>query len=64
MIVKDSNPLCVHCVKEDVVTPADVVDHITPIKQGGAELDESNLQGLCHKCHNKKTYYENRQKQI
>ena len=32
---------------------------IKPIKKGGAKLDESNLQGLCHKCHNRKTYYEN-----
>lgn len=44
-----------------MVKPADVVDHIVPIKKGGAELDESNLQPLCHSCHNKKTYYENRQ---
>lgn len=53
------NPLCVHCAKKGDVTPADVVDHIKPIKKGGAKLDESNLQGLCHKCHNRKTYYEN-----
>jgi 5-methylcytosine-specific restriction endonuclease McrA len=53
------NPLCVHCTDKGDVTPADVVDHIKPIKKGGAKLDESNLQGLCHKCHNRKTYYEN-----
>tara|TARA_R100001163_G_scaffold63795_1_gene56503 strand:- start:764 stop:1060 length:297 start_codon:yes stop_codon:yes gene_type:complete len=60
-VVLDKNPLCVHCLDNDMVKPADVVDHIIPIKKGGAELDESNLQGLCHSCHNKKTYYENRQ---
>jgi len=53
------NPLCVHCEKKGETTPADVVDHIVPIKKNGAKLDESNLQGLCHKCHNRKTYYEN-----
>ena len=53
------NPLCVHCSDKGDTTPADVVDHIKPIKKGGAKLDESNLQGLCHKCHNRKTYYEN-----
>ena len=61
-LVLDKNPLCVHCLKEDIVKPADVVDHIVPVKRGGDKLNESNLQGLCHQCHNKKTYYENRQK--
>jgi len=62
--VINSNPLCVHCLDEDIVTQADVVDHIVPIKMDGAELDKSNLQGLCHKHHNRKTYYENNKKQI
>ena len=53
------NPLCVHCEEKGIATAAEVVDHITPIKKGGAELELSNLQGLCHKCHNRKTYYEN-----
>ncbi len=63
-IVLNKNPLCVHCLKEDIVTQADVVDHIVPIKMGGAKLDERNLQGLCHKHHNKKTHDENNPKQI
>tara|TARA_R100001377_G_scaffold40726_2_gene22814 strand:+ start:2976 stop:3278 length:303 start_codon:yes stop_codon:yes gene_type:complete len=53
------NPLCVHCTKKGELAKADVVDHIRPIKMGGAILDEANLQGLCHTCHNRKTYYEN-----
>ena len=59
-IILNRNPLCVCCLDEGHTKAADVVDHITPIKQGGEKLDESNLQSLCHKCHNRKTYYENR----
>ena len=31
------------------------VDHIVPIAQGGARLDERNLQGACRPCHAWKT---------
>lgn len=48
-------PLCVECKKKGVLTEAKVVDHIIPIVKGGAALDESNLQPLCHKCHNQKS---------
>lgn len=41
------NPLCEHCEREGRVTPATVVDHIVPIKEGGAALDINNLQSLC-----------------
>lgn len=34
------------------------VDHIVPIEQGGAEWDRTNLQGLAHSCHAKKTRQE------
>ena len=60
--VLNNNPLCVHCLEEDIVTQADVVDHIVPIKMGGASLDQRNLQGLCHQHHNKKTHDENNPK--
>lgn len=40
----------------------DVVDHITPIKDGGAPYDPSNTQSLCHACHNKKTGQERSEK--
>ena len=55
----NQNPLCLHCEEEGKVVPADVVDHIKPIKQGGAKLSHNNIQSLCHSCHNKKTYEEN-----
>ena len=44
------DPMCEHCGKVAVD-----VDHITPIKQGGAQYDPANLQTLCRRCHNIKT---------
>ena len=34
------------------------VDHITPIRDGGAPYDLGNTQSLCHSCHAKKTRAE------
>lgn len=34
------------------------VDHITPLRDGGAPYDLSNLQSLCAKCHSRKTRLE------
>lgn len=48
-------PLCAECQKHGRVVPARVVDHITPINEGGARYDFANLQGLCDRCHNKKS---------
>lgn len=48
-------PLCEECKKNGVIREAKVVDHIVPIVKGGAPLDESNLQPLCHQCHNAKS---------
>lgn len=53
--VLQEQPLCVECQKRGVISEAKVVDHIIPIVKGGAALDESNLQPLCHRCHNKKS---------
>lgn len=50
-----ANPLCVECRKKGIITPAQVADHIIPINMGGPALSESNLQALCHKCHNAKS---------
>lgn len=43
-------PLCRMCGR-----PADLVDHIVPIRDGGERLDERNLQSLCRSCHDTKT---------
>ena len=53
-----SNPLCVACRNEGIATTSQVVDHITPIKQGGDRLAAGNLQSLCHRHHAIKTALE------
>lgn len=35
--------------------PAEEVDHIIAIVNGGEEFDPKNLQSLCHECHVQKT---------
>lgn len=47
------NPECEACGK-----PAAHVDHVIPIKAGGARMDAANLQALCHGCHSRKTVRE------
>lgn len=44
---------CPDCVGKRVI--ADMVDHRTPIEQGGAPLDINNLQSMRnHPCHDRK----------
>jgi 5-methylcytosine-specific restriction protein A len=54
-----ANPLCVMCKDEGQLTPAQVVDHITPHK-GDYKLfwDVRNWQSLCCSHHNEKTARE------
>ena len=54
---KEQNPLCVQCQAAGFVRLWDVLDHIVPLEEGGTN-DESNLQGLCHDCHDEKTERE------
>nr|DAO74578.1 MAG TPA: HNH endonuclease [Caudoviricetes sp.] len=51
----EQQPLCEECLKHGRHTPAQIVDHIVPINEGGASLDLVNLQSLCHACHNRKS---------
>lgn len=46
-------PFCRECGQ-----PASDVDHIVPIRSGGAKLNFSNLQALCKACHTRKTLRE------
>lgn len=48
-----ANPRCTSCGRL-----ATEVDHIVAIRDGGAELDPANLQGLCRSCHSRKTANE------
>ena len=49
----DEHPFCASCGR-----PAEVVDHIVPVRQGGALLDDDNLQSLCQACHSRKSVRE------
>lgn len=53
------HPLCEECDHAGRVVPATVVDHIVP-HRGDQKLfwDENNWQGLCKRCHDKKTQRE------
>lgn len=54
----NDEPLCRSCRKQGRLVKATTVDHIIPISQGGAELDDMNLQSLCTPCHSRKTLTE------
>lgn len=56
------NPLCAHCGTRGRTKPADVADHIVERRDGGADYDHTNLQALCHSCHNTKTGAERRKR--
>jgi 5-methylcytosine-specific restriction endonuclease McrA len=53
-------PYCVECLKKDIYTLSTEVDHIIDIKlRPDLCLSAENLQGLCKRCHSKKTFSEN-----
>ena len=53
---RKKQPLCMHCLKHNITKPADVVDHIIEIRDDYTKrFDVSNLESLCHACHNSKT---------
>ena len=48
--------LCERCMANGIVTPAEVVHHITPLTEDNVDnasvaLDWNNLQALCRQCH-------------
>jgi len=57
-----NNPMCVGCEEKGTIRAGWLVDHIIPISQGGAALDEANLQTLCKHCHAVKTGKEQKRK--
>ena len=52
------SPFCEECRKNGTITTGRLVDHIIPIKQGGAPYDLDNLQTLCWSCHSRKSIQE------
>lgn len=60
-VLKRDRYLCLHCLEAGRVTPAEEVDHITPLHLGGADSDD-NKQSLCRSCHAAKTAQEARER--
>ena len=56
--ILEEEPLCRICRQNGYLTPATIVDHIIPIRQGGDKMARSNLQPLCNTCHERKTIDE------
>ena len=52
-----AEPLCRACAAKGEIKPAEHVDHIIPLAQGGTH-EARNLQPLCHACHSRKTVME------
>ncbi|WP_253949443.1 HNH endonuclease [Mangrovicoccus sp. HB161399] len=51
-----AEPLCEICERRDRIEAAQDVDHITPVRQGGAPFPAlDGLMSLCHRCHSEKT---------
>tara|TARA_R100001244_G_C5159438_1_gene130806 strand:- start:71 stop:409 length:339 start_codon:yes stop_codon:yes gene_type:complete len=49
------NPLCEMCKRAGYITPAEEIDHRTPIRLGGNRTTLDNLQSLCKPCHARKS---------
>lgn len=53
---RKQQPLCMHCLEHHITKPADVADHVIEIREAyHMRLDTTNLESLCHACHNSKT---------
>lgn len=46
--------LCEECLRNGRPEHATLVDHIVPVRLGGAKFADSNLQSLCDACHQRK----------
>ena len=57
LILQDS-PLCKACEEVGLITLAQMVDHINPVRLGGDFWDRDNLQPLCNSCHASKSAKE------
>ncbi len=57
LCVLREEPLCRICLMGGRTEPSTDVDHMIPKAAGGSD-QRSNLQGLCHSCHSRKTRRE------
>jgi 5-methylcytosine-specific restriction endonuclease McrA len=46
-----AHPLCTYCLANGKVTPATVVDHVTPHRGDWTAFCTGKLQSLCEPCH-------------
>ncbi len=53
-----ANPCCATCARYGRTTAATIVDHIQPVRLGGAMWDAGNYQSLCVRCHARKSRQE------
>ena len=51
-------PCCRACTAKGRVTPATIVDHIVPYRDGSDFFDATNHQSLCSSCHARKSAQE------
>lgn len=51
------HPLCARCLAKGRITAAEEVDHVIPLRHGGADR-ESNLESICRGHHREKTARE------
>lgn len=49
------NPICELCELKGLTVEGKELDHINPIRLGGAMYDVDNVQFLCRSCHAKKS---------
>ncbi len=53
VLIRD-NYLCQHCLRENVITSAELVHHIVEVKEDFSKrLDPDNCISVCKPCHNK-----------
>lgn len=57
LAVLREEPLCRLCKGRGLIVPAEHVDHILALNNGGTS-ERSNLQPLCVPCHSRKTVME------
>src|SRR5687767_3965353 len=55
--IKRRDKVCVIHRAKGLVAAIDEIDHIIPLFKGGPDTD-TNLQGLCRRCHDAKTITE------